>query len=104
MTFNPDVCRRAGVREKLERGFTMIATHNIKVNGRWVQAGEKYQTGPEQMSLFETEQEKAPQRPEKVEEEVQAEPAAPEAGGEKAEETAKAPTAAKPKTSRRKKA
>lgn len=23
-----------------ERGFTMIATHNIKVNGRWYSAGD----------------------------------------------------------------
>ena len=25
-----------------ERGFTMIATHNIKVDGRWIAAGEHY--------------------------------------------------------------
>lgn len=30
-----------------ERGFTMIATHNIKVNGRWYAAGEEV---PEQKS------------------------------------------------------
>ena len=26
-----------------ERGFTMIATHNIKVNGQWYKVGEEYE-------------------------------------------------------------
>lgn len=29
----------------------MIATHNIKVNGRWVRAGESYEPQPEQMQI-----------------------------------------------------
>ena len=27
----------------IRKEFAMIATHNIKVNGRWVRAGEEYQ-------------------------------------------------------------
>lgn len=30
----------------------MIATHNIKVNGRWIHAGESYET-QEQLSMLE---------------------------------------------------
>ena len=37
-------CMPGGVhpgRISSERGFTMIATHNVKVNGRWYAAGEE---------------------------------------------------------------
>ena len=45
----------------------MIATHNIKVNGRWIHAGEEYEAEP----VKETKPaEKAERKPEKKEPEV----------------------------------
>ena len=56
-----------------ERGFTMIATHNIKVNGVWVQAGEKYD--PEKRKPEELPEEEPVKEEPKVEEpEAEAEP------------------------------
>lgn len=62
----------------------MIATHNIKVNGRWIHAGEEYE--PE--TVVTTEPAEEPAKPE-----VQEEPA--EEAEKKAEE--------KPKTASRRK-
>ena len=45
----------------------MIATHNIKVNGRWIHAGEEYEAEP----VKETKPaEKAEHKPEKKEPEI----------------------------------
>ena len=59
----------------------MIATHNIKVNGRWVKAGEEYTLA---------EKAKAAEKPERKEE-------------KKPEEAPKAEAPAKPASTRRKK-
>lgn len=53
----------------------MIATHNIKVNGRWVLAGQEY----------EAEEQKAPKKAEKPVEEVKEPEAAPEVKAEEAQ-------------------
>lgn len=62
----------------------MIATHNIKVNGRWIHAGEEYELEPTVKA----------EEPETVKEAPEAE--APDAEPEQKPEP-------KPKTSRRKK-
>lgn len=61
----------------------MIATHNIKVNGKWVLAGEEYEPEVTQMEI--------PVEPVKEEPAVEAEP-------EKAEEPKAEP---KPRTTRK---
>ena len=76
-----EVCTQADFKRK---EFAMIATHNIKVNGRWIHAGEEYE--PE--AVVTTEHAEEPAKPE-----VQAEPA--EEAEKKAEE--------KPKTASRRK-
>ena len=63
----------------------MIATHNIKVNGRWIRAGEEYETEQAEVQVT---AEEAEHKPEKQEAPV-------EAAEKKAEE--------KPKTASRRK-
>ena len=63
----------------------MIATHNIKVNGRWIHAGEEY----------EAEEQKTPRKNAKAEEKQ----AAPDVKEERKEQ----PAEDKPKTATRRK-
>ena len=55
----------------------MIATHNIKVNGRWYAAGEILPEEPEQMTMAEAME--PAKEPEKEPEKAPEEPAKPKA-------------------------
>ena len=68
-----DVCVPGQI--SYERGFTMIATHNIKVNGRWVAAGEEYKEEAEKKPARKPAEPKAekPAEEEKAAEPVQEE-------------------------------
>lgn len=52
----------------------MIATHNIKVNGRWIHTGEEYGEPVEQTEMELTPVEAVTEEPEAKQEEPQEEP------------------------------